>query len=483
MDKLGVATITLLLFGALSTMPGCNYTNHSVMPRHTDRDLYTYYKTQDTRPDGKVGLFITGLIMPETLEQDPDFFYQASKKLNNIVPPFVYKKMLQATGIVLLDPARYHEANEFVPTSLEDVNGSAIDIDGVPYIDKYRAGLMQWVDGKKDTGYGYFLLTERKGDWPDLVQKSTNHARLWYYGDGLLQEGLPHEKGVSDAVMGGVNRILKKHGAIPYKFNNAESPEIKKADMFDLLDSGVDTVVLVSTQVIFSNFEAFKSSFVHAFDYIEQWRADNGNKPVKVIIAPPIGHQPGMRKAYTEMVNDRLAQLPSQATVKLLLTSHGMDWKANPDEPYLQEESKYTTPLRADLEALARRYNFKRVDIEQAQDVYAGDDVDPDQQYLSTNEGYWQAIREGYDYVVSVPITFYAENSDTLFGHAVENYRGFPGYDLYQRIDYPDWNVPFTRSFTVNNTTIIYNGVPVGPYAIHIADAYYTSMDAILSQR
>lgn len=474
-QRLPMAFSLLILFA-------CAVAACSVMPdKSQKRNLYDYYKNQDTKPEGKVGLFITGLIMPERLDDDPDFFYQASKKVKNILPAEVYKNISKDTGVVLLDTQRFHEAEEFVPTELVDHLGNKVDIDGVPYIDKYRAGKAPWVKSKNETDYGYFLLSERKGGWPDRVQKSTNHARLWYYGHGLIQEGLPHQRGVTNVVNGGLEKIRAKYGDVPYKFNNAESPEIMKKDMFDLLDSGVETVVLVSTQVIFSNFEAFESSFVHAFDYVEQWQQAN-ERDIKIIIAPPIGHQPGMRVAYLEMLDDRLVTLASSDKIKVLLTSHGMNWKANPNEPYLLEEPKYTTPLKKEMQALLDERGFKNTDIFLAQDKNADDSVDPDQEYLSTNEGYMQGIEEGYDFVITLPITFYAENSDTLFGHAVGNFNGLPTYDLYERIDYPDWDQPLVRKFKAGSTTIIYNGLPVGKYAKYIEDSYFTSVDSVLSQ-
>ena len=60
------------------------YKNKRIKP-----DYYETFKTQDTVPEGKVGVFAVGLIMPETLE-DPQFFYNISYKIfKNIIPwPF-----------------------------------------------------------------------------------------------------------------------------------------------------------------------------------------------------------------------------------------------------------------------------------------------------------------------------------------------------------------------------------------------------------
>jgi hypothetical protein len=94
-----------------------------------------------------------------------------------------------------------------------------------------------------------------------------------------------------------------------------------------------------------------------------------------------------------------------------------------------------------------------------------------------------QAIKEGYDYVIGLPIEFFAENSDTLFHHALKNYHGFEGYNVYEQIDYPDWSIPYTREFQQGKTRVIYNGVPVGKYQKHVTEAFYQALDSVLSKK
>ena len=84
--------------------------------------------------------------------------------------------------------------------------------------------------------------------------------------------------------------------------------------------------------------------------------------------------------------------------------------------------------------------------------------------------------------MIGLPIEFFAENTDTLFYHAIKNYDGFDGYSVYDPISYPDWSVPYTREFTQGKTRIIYNGVPVGKYQPFVVDALYASIDSVLKQ-
>jgi hypothetical protein len=85
-------------------------------------------------------------------------------------------------------------------------------------------------------------------------------------------------------------------------------------------------------------------------------------------------------------------------------------------------------------------------------------------------------------YVVSVPIEFLAENSDTMFHHAMKCYENFKQFHLEDPVDYPDWSVPYTRTLVEGKTTVIYNGLPVGKYQHHVIEAFYQSIDAVMSK-
>ncbi|MBL8645083.1 MAG: hypothetical protein JNK21_14205, partial [Rhodospirillaceae bacterium] len=48
--------------------------------------------------------------------------------------------------------------------------------------------------------------------------------------------------------------------------------------------------------------------------------------------------------------------------------------------------------------------------------------------------------------------------------------------------DYSDWSVPYTRSFKIEKTEVIYNGLPVGKYNAPIIEAYAQAIDTVLSK-
>ena len=93
--------------------------------------------------EGRVGIFISHLIMPEDMA--PNDFHNLAMKTKQYIPwPF---KLLfdDDNGVLLLDEEKFYEFEEFVPTKLVDAHGNDTDIDGIPYIVKYEKGLVSWV--------------------------------------------------------------------------------------------------------------------------------------------------------------------------------------------------------------------------------------------------------------------------------------------------------------------------------------------------
>jgi protoheme ferro-lyase len=190
-----------------------------------------------------------------------------------------------------------------------------------------------------------------------------------------------------------------------------------------------------------------------------------------------------MRQAFVDMLKDRLDTLPKSSSVTVAVTVHGMPWDHFSWEAWLELAPQYRDKLVEDVNELLKSYSFGRTKVVVCQDEFSDPVWDPKEKYLSTNRAYRQAIKDGYDYVIGLPIEFFAENSDTLFHHALKNYHGFEGYDVYEQIDYPDWSIPYTREFQQGKTRVIYNGVPVGKYQKHVIEALYQSLDSVLAKK
>lgn len=102
--------------------------------------------------------------------------------------------------------------------------------------------------------------------------------------------------------------------------------------------------------------------------------------------------------------------------------------------------------------------------------------------FTSTNEALWKAINKDYDYVINLPIEFISENTDTLFAHAIMNFRGFEEFNVYEPINYENWDEPLARRFSQGKTTVIYASVPVGKYQKPLVEAHFLSIDSVLSK-
>ncbi len=434
--------------------------------RRQKPDYYEeFYKVQDSVPEGKVGIFVTGLIMPEKMEYP--FFYNITLKIFNAIIPWPFRLFSKMDkGVALLDAVKYHEHEEFKPTRLVDQYGNDKDIDGEPFIEKYKKGEVVWQPPSKRIylDHGYFLFTGHKAGLPSLSGKTMNKANIWYYNRGIKQQKLPHWQGSFEVINGALDKIRSKYSTIAFRAESSLDYYNMKKKLFELLDEGCETIVLAAPMPIYSHFEEFNSSFRHSMEYINEWKAEHPGKKVKVIMAPPMGQFQPMRQAFVDMLKDRLDTLPKGSSVTVAVTVHGMPWDHFSWEAWLELAPQYRDKLVEDVKVLLSSYAFGKTNIVVCQDEFADPVWDPKEKYLSTNRAYRQAIKEGYDYVIGLPIEFFAENSDTLFHHALKNYHGFEGYDVYEQIDYPDWSIPYTREFQQGKTRVIYNGVPVGKY-------------------
>ncbi len=435
-------------------------------------------------PEGKVGIFVTGLIMPEKMEYP--FFYNITLKIFNAIIPWPFRLFSKIDkGVALLDAVKYHEHEEFKPTRLVDQYGNDNDIDGEPFIEKYKKGEVVWQPPSKRIylDHGYFLFTGHKAGLPSLSGKTMNKANIWYYNRGIKQQKLPHWQGSFEVINGALDKIRSKYSTIAFRAESSLDYYNMKKKLFELLDEGCETIVLAAPMPIYSHFEEFNSSFRHSMEYINEWKAEHPGKKVKVIMAPPMGQFQPMRQAFVDMLKDRLDTLPKSSSVTVAVTVHGMPWDHFSWEAWLELAPQYRDKLVEDVKGLLKSYAFGRTNVVICQDEFADPVWDPKEKYLSTNRAYLQAIKEGYDYVIGLPIEFFAENSDTLFHHALKNYHGFEGYDVYEQIDYPDWSIPYTREFQQGKTRVIYNGVPVGKYQKNVTEAFYLSIDSVLSKK
>ena len=441
-------------------------------------NYFTYYQQQDTRPQGKVAIFISQMILPENY--DEEVYYNVFYKPLTIIPWPIREFLKADNGTPLYDAERYFEQQPFTPTRLIDHRGNDTDIDGIPYVEKYRQGKISFVEGSDAATPGYFLFGERKAGMPTRAAAFMAKAQVYYHrpGAGLTDGRNPEEASIKALVNATMDKVQEKYGAVEWRWANAEKYDEARAAMFELLDGGADTIVFAPPRPIMSHYEEFNASVRLGMEYIAEWEAAN-NKKIKAIIAPQLSDFPELRVAYLNLLRDQLDAVPAGKSVKVVASFHGMPWELVSNEAWLTLSKPYLAAMRTDIETiLQQEYQFSRYKAVICQDYFA----DMTDMYQSTNDAFWQAIEQNYDYVFNLPIEFITENTDTLFAHALMNFRGFDSFDVYQAIDYQDWEQPLIRRFTQNDTTVIYTSVPVGKYRQPLVDAHFRSIDSILSQ-
>ncbi len=453
-------------------------------PQLKEPNYFTYYRMQDRTPQGKVAILVTQLLMPEDFRA-ADYYNIALKSTQYIPWPIRYFATADR-GVVLLDRQRFYEFEKFEPTELVDLHGGGRDVDGVNYLEKYRRGEVQWVppDRRQHMDHGYFLLTTRRQGIPTIAAKLMTKARIYYYDHGFVNHKLPHDAGMRAIAEATLAQVRARHGDIPARVVTADNLGLLGDAVDQLLDGGAETLIIAPAAPIYSHHEEFNGSFRHAIDDVRRWESRHG-RSVKVILAPQLGDFPVLRTAYLQMLKDRLDSLPqtNSTSVKLVISVHGMPWDFVPQEAWIELAPPYRDAMVADARAMLERYPFGRREVVLSQDHFADPANNPNGTYLSTNRAFWDGINARFDYVINLPIEFFAENSDTMFSHAMFNFEGFPGFDRYAPVDYRDWSVPYTREFVVKGTRVIYNGLPVGRYNTPIVQAHVQSIESILARQ
>lgn len=474
-----ITILIVLVLGIVFLFGLYKYKNRPLKP-----DYFEIYKTQDNVPEGKVGVFATALIMPT--DHSHAFFHNIVYKIFNKVVPWPFRLFaFMDKGVALVDPEHVHAREEFTPKRLLDAFGNERDFDGFPYIEKYKEGLVVWQppSGRIYLDNGYFLYKGRKGGEPSLAGKLSCKSNHYYYGNGVVQKKLPHWEETFKVINSAFDRLGKKYDNIEFRSETNLFHYESRQKLFELLNAGCDTIVLAAPMGIYSHFEEFDGGFRHSFEHIEEWERLNPGKKIKVIMAPQMGDFQPLRQAFLDMLKDRFDTLPEGADVTVAVTVHGMPWDYFDYEAWLKLAPAYRDKLHEEVKELLKQYKFGRTNAVICQDEFADPIWDPNEKYLGTNRAYWTAIKDGYDYVIGLPIEFFAENSDTLMHHALKNYQNFDQYNIEEPIDYPDWSVPYTREFVQGKTRVIYNGVPVGKYQKHVIEALYQSIDSVLSRR
>ena len=472
------ATWRTLVFVAVVSVP-LWYANRT--PDWTGRKVI---EAGDTRLEGKVGVVVVALMQPENFEQQ--FYANFVEKLFTQVIPWPVNVLAGAdSGIVLVDPDKPYQQTRYVPGRLMDIAGREADLDGIPWVEKYRRGELRWEkpSATMPNDFGYYLFPARKQGLRTATAKTIAKMRFIYYAQ-LPGGYMPHHSQTLAMAQGAVDAVKLRPGVVAGEVIDAFDPHAKEQAIFRVLDAGADTLVLASAQPIYSDFEELEGSFVGVHKAVEQWRKAHGGKAIKIVIPPYMAGQ----ASFDRLVLDNFARAvpeasgPGQAAMGIL-TLHGLPVSLLGSDSWSGRVAAISKRLVPQAEAVLRAKGYARVEVHVAPEAFGDKVEDPGNVQTSVHELYLRAQQQGFAVAVASPLEFMAENTDSLFGHSALMFEGFPGYRTYMGPPVgTDWAKPFVRRFQLGKTTVIYGGAPGGDWVPRQSAALADAIGAVFGK-
>lgn len=438
----------------------------------------------DTALEGKVGVVVVALLQPERFDQR--FYSNFVEKILTQVIPWPINVLAGAdNGVVLVDPDNPYQQQRYVPKRLMDIEGRETDIDGVPWIVKFQGGQLRWEKPSTTVphDFGYYLYPGRKQGMRTASAKTVAKMRFIYYP--VLPDGyLPHYSQTLEMARLALSEVAARHPIVAGEVADAFDPHAKEQAIIRVLDAGADTLVLTSTQPIYSDFEELDGSFVAVHKTVEQWRKTHGGKRIKIVIPPYLASQP----AFDRLMLDHFARNlpaatgPGQAAMGIF-TLHGLPPSLAQSDSWSSRVKAISQRLNPQMEAILRAKGYAKVEAYTASEAFADPLEDPDNVIVSVHELYRRAEAQGMAVAVAVPLEFLAENTDNLFAHSALMFDGFPGYRTYMGPPKGvDWTRPYVRQYQLGKTTVIYGGAPGGSTIPQQASALADAIETVFKR-
>lgn len=440
--------------------------------KHSYGKRYGYevlFRRQVRTVRGRPGVILADLGMPEV--HDPDFY---TRFMDHVfaysIPGFIQPYVLSDRGLALIDPFNPLAREPFTPKQLVDMNGSFTNRSGKPYVEcevKWRPPGMK----NNLSDHGYFLYTgDGKGGAPEICQKTAAKVAGWYYGHLIPEKKIAWSFQCARVFDQIAAMLRTDYPDAVIRHVRYMYPESVREAVGNMIAEGCETIIYQCfCNPVYSDFEDYSLALpmVHSFT----------NGSAKVICADQPGNQQPMRQAFVELTRDIMSEIPSGASLLLILSKHGHPFRR---ETLDQRESEYRVPLEREMRKLVEGRQGRN-EVIWSYDEFADEYWDPRRKKFSTFMAYRKAIEEGFDYAVEIPVDFIAENTDLMFHHAFKKFRAFREYDPFSPVPYPDWEKPLRRVFREGNTTGIYAGCPVGKYSRRVAEAAYLSVTEVLN--
>lgn len=425
-------------------------------------DGRAHYLKNDDAIVGTPGVLVVTLAQPS--RYDGVFYINFMEKLfgdGGVIPWPIAPLAGADAGIALMDPTRAYAPERFEPTTLADVNGRTVDIDGVPFVEKWRQGRIRWVKPSASVPYdtGFFLYPERKGGMRTASAKVLLKARYLYYA-ALPNGYLPHGDQTNVMAQAALDGLKASRPDVPSAVVDGFNPHAMRLAVRSVLDAGADTVVLSSILPIHSDFEELRGSFSKVYKHIEDWRKDNGGKPVKIVIADAMSADDAFYDSWAAVLDRNLPPAASpDSPLTLIVTYHGLPLSLIDKDIWSKLRLDVDKRMHARFSAVAAAKGYRKVAFVDAMEGFSEGPEDPENKLLGVGEAFRAEIEKKTPLAIAVPIEFLSENTDTLFAHAVTMFEGLPGYAPYKGPPADvNWLEGYPRSFQVGGTTLIYTG-------------------------
>ena len=425
------------------------------------------FRNQDVKARGKTGVIIGEMGLPEDYEF-PFYRNFMAHVFDYSLPPFIKPHVLGDHGTALIDPSQPLARESFKPQSLVDAWGSTTNKAGLPYVDCE----VEWKPGnmRNPWDHGYFLYKgDGRNNEPDVCEKIGAKIVGWYYGSLLPDKKVPWRNQLRRVYEEASMRLAERFPSLAFRNAYYMLPESLNEAIEGLLAEGCETLVYQGINCpLYTDFE----------DYGHVLPAIHGQVRgrARIIMADQLGCQSAMREAYFAILSDRLAELPKEASVLVILSRHGHPFKKETQD---ERAGLYRVPLETGVRRILEDRGG-RSELLWSFDEYADEFWDPKRTKLGTYSAYRRAIAEGFDYAIELPTEFPAENTDLMIFHAMKKFSVFSEYDYKAPIVYTDWEKPLIRRFREGKTEGIYAGTPVGPYRKYIVEAVVSSVSAVL---
>jgi protoheme ferro-lyase len=432
---------------------------------------HTFFESQDAKPEGKTGVILADIGMPE--DYDPAFYINYMHHVFQYsIPAFLHPLILANRGIALIDPENPLARKPFTPTRLVDMYGSFTNKQGKPYVECPVTWRPPGIK-KNEADLCYFLYKEDgKGGAPDICQKTAAKVVGWYYGHLLGEKKVSWEHQCRLVYNETDEQLGLFYPGVAVRHAGYAIPESIEKAVNELLAEDCKTIVYQSfCNPVYSDFEEYAYALPLVYKYV--------NGRAKVICADQPGNQPALRKAFVTLLADQLNALPELSSVLVILSKHGHPFKK---ETMDRRGDLYRLPLEREIRNLMESRKGKW-EVMWSDDEYGDEYWDPQNKKPETRDAYLKAINELYDFAIELPTDFIAENTDLMILHALRKFSVFPDYNPNETLYYPDWEKPFVRTFHSGKTTGIYAGCPVGPYRRFVVEAIVNSVGEILNRR